>query len=495
MAPNVKKSLLQGASNSNVVHPPEQQQHCGDCFNNNRVNDNGDDNDEHANIDMHSTSTDSENNPICVDVSTVSSWVCKSSKKSRRTVNPIRAIVDPILSSRSNKKDDGKEFINLSLGDPTIYGNLNPPDALLRAAEKCASSPLRRSYVNACGSDDARLAIAAHHSTENTKVDVDDVIIGCGCSGALELALTALLDEGSSILVPSPGFPLYQVIAQSHGATVKPYRLDPKKNWECDLEDMEALVDESVRAIIVTNPSNPCGSVFSEKHLENICHLAARYHVPLVSDEVYGGIVFGDCKFHPLASISAKLGNIVPVITASGLAKQFLCPGWRVGWLVIHDNECGALSDVKVGIKRLAQISLGASHLAQGVLPAILNPPTADVSREIFEWKLNLNATLSKQSMFLCDRLISCQGLGFVRPEGAMYAMVEVNPGYFDAEITNDIDFTKLLLDEENLFALPGSAFGAPNFFRIVYCSPVDVLDEAVARIERFCWNHQNRGK
>lgn len=318
------------------------------------------------------------------------------------------------------------------------------------------------------------------------------MVIGCGCSGALELALTALLDEGSTILVPSPGFPLYQVIAESHGAKVKSYRLDPKKNWECDLEDMASLVDESVRAIVITNPSNPCGSVFGEKHLEDICNMAARYHLPIVSDEVYGGIVFGDCEFHPLASISAKLGNIVPIITASGLAKQFLCPGWRVGWLIIQDNECGALSNVKMGIKRLAQISLGASHLAQGVIPAVLNPPTADIAREIGEWKMNLNDKLSRQSRFLCDKLMSCHGLDVVRPEGAMYAMVEVSPAYFGTEIRNDIDFTKLLLEEENVFALPGSAFGAPNFFRIVYCSPIDVINEASDRIERFCRGHQN---
>ena len=107
-------------------------------------------------------------------------------------------------------------------------------------------------------------------------VDVDDVVIGSGCSGVLELALTAMLDEGTNMLVPKPGFPLYQVIADSHGASVKEYRLDPAQGWECDLADMEAQIDANTRGILINNPSNPCGSVFSEAHLQKICELAEK---------------------------------------------------------------------------------------------------------------------------------------------------------------------------------------------------------------------------
>lgn len=166
-------------------------------------------------------------------------------------------------------------------------------------------------------------------------------MIANGCSGALELALTALLDFGSILLVPQPGFPLYQVIAESHGACVVHYRLLPDRNWEVDLEHLEDLVStygSRIRGLLVNNPSNPTGGVFSRGHLESLVTFAQKNRLPIVADEVYGDLTFEDSPFHPLADVAASLGWGVPVITASGLAKQFLVPGWRVGWIVFQDK-------------------------------------------------------------------------------------------------------------------------------------------------------------
>jgi tyrosine aminotransferase len=208
------------------------------------------------------------------------------------------------------------------LGDPTAFGNLPPSQILTEAAAAAAYSNKYNGYVNACGVPSARAAIAKHYSTEDVEFTSDDVVIASGCSGALELALTALLDTGTNLLVPAPGFPLYEVIANSHGAGVKPYRLDPATGWECDLENMESQIDENTRGILINNPSNPCGSVFSEGHLEDIIRLAAKHKLPIVADEVYGGMTFGDVKYVPLSTVSAKLGGIAPIISSSGLAKQ-----------------------------------------------------------------------------------------------------------------------------------------------------------------------------
>lgn len=269
-------------------------------------------------------------------------WECRASAKSMRTTNPIRAIVDPIVSHSMSGEDryDGKEQITLALGDPSVYDNLKPCPVLVEAAVKCATSRIHAGYVNACGSNEARAAIAKSCTTLAVAVSPDDVVIANGCSGALELALTTILDEGSILLVPRPGFPLYQVIAESHGATVLHYNLDPEEGWECDLNHVEELLlqhKKFIRAMIVTNPSNPCGSVYSKAHLSDILRLASNYTLPIVSDEVYGGITFGNAPFHPLGPLSAEMGKLTPVITASGLGKQFLVPGWRVGWLVFYD--------------------------------------------------------------------------------------------------------------------------------------------------------------
>lgn len=201
-------------------------------------------------------------------------------------------------------------------------------------------------YVNACGTPRARAAIAAHHSTQYTdanepcsvsRVSPDDVIVANGASGALELALTALLDMGSVILVPRPGFPLYSVIAESHGASVVYYDLLPDRGWECDLNHIESILAELnadgkgdgpgvsnrvVRGILINNPSNPTGAVYTEKHLIGIAKLAEKYRLPIISDEIYGDMTLDGHHFHPMAGVVARLGRHVPVITASGLGKQ-----------------------------------------------------------------------------------------------------------------------------------------------------------------------------
>lgn len=188
-------------------------------------------------------------------------------------------------------------------------------------------------YVNACGTPQARAAIAQSYN-----ISPNQVIVANGCSGALELALSALLDDESVLLVPKPGFPLYQVIAESHGASVAHYNLDPQRGWECDLNHMESLITENVRGIVINNPSNPTGSVYSRQHLQSILELAARYRIPVICDEVYGDLTFGDNSFVSMAQVMADMGRKVPVIIASGLGKQYLLPGWRVGWIVFHDR-------------------------------------------------------------------------------------------------------------------------------------------------------------
>ena len=197
-------------------------------------------------------------------------------------------------------------------------------------------------YVNACGTPEARHAVAVYHSYPEHNISSDNVIIANGCSGALELALTALLDPGTAVLIPQPGFPLYQVIAESHGASVIPYRLDQDRQWECDISYMEQIMERypkhHIRALIINNPSNPTGAVYSERHLRQILEFANKHKLPILSDEVYGDLVFESQTFHPLAQIAARMGRRVPVITASGLAKQYLLPGWRVGWITFHDK-------------------------------------------------------------------------------------------------------------------------------------------------------------
>lgn len=223
--------------------------------------------------------------------------------------------------------------------DSSIAGYQPAIDTVIKS---CQQNHDLAGYSHACGSPMARKAIASHHSYPEVRIRPDNVIVTNGCSGALNLALNALLDEDSTVLVPQPGFPLYEEIAKSIGAKVVHYHLNPDQDWECDMEHLEELmtVHTNVRTIVINNPSSSTGSVFSEEHLCEIIDFASKHHLPIVSDEIYGDLTFGlNNTFYPLARIAARHGHCeVPVITTSGVSKQFLLAGWRVGWLCFHDK-------------------------------------------------------------------------------------------------------------------------------------------------------------
>ena len=220
-------------------------------------------------------------------------------------------------------------------------------------ADALQSTSHAAGYVNACGWPPARQAVAQYHSNSSHTVSPEQVVMASGCSGALELALTALLEEDSILLVPQPGFPIYQVIAESHGAHVVHYRLlqptnddaitngQDDSNWECDLQHLRELMrmwGHRVKGLVVNNPGNPTGAVFSKAHLCEIVHFCNEHQLIVVADEIYGDLTFGQHVFYPLADIAANMGQHVPVITASGIGKQYLLPGWRVGWVVFQDK-------------------------------------------------------------------------------------------------------------------------------------------------------------
>ena len=357
----------------------------------------------------------------------------------------------------------------------------------------CLRKPNTTQYSYSYGTSEARRAIASHHAIPGYGApDPEHIIVTNGCSAALDLSLASILDQGSSLLVPSPGFPLYEEIAESHGATVIKYKLDPNKRWECDLDHLEDIMksssSNSIRAIVINNPSSH-GAVFSKSHLMKILDIAFKHKLLIISDEVYGDMTFGSHRFHPLADVAAEHGQKVPIVVTSGLSKQFLVPGWRLGWVVFHDNKWGSLRNVREGAQRLSKLQHGISHLMQSVIPTLLSPSTPG----LLSWKKHLTSTLEKQSKVLCSNLQSCPGLQILcPPQGSMYAIVhfDFDRYSFGDEITDDQDFCYKLVQEENVFVLPGNSFGLPGTFRVAFSAKQNILEEACSRISRFCKKH-----
>ncbi len=220
--------------------------------------------------------------------------------------------------------------------------------------------------------------------------------------------------------IPRPGFSLYKTLAVGLGIEVREYDLIPESDWEADTEHMESLADENTRAVVVNNPSNPCGSVYSREHLRDILKVAERHRLPIIADEIYDHFVFRPGRrFVPIASLT----ETVPVLCCGGLTKRFLVPGWRLGWITIHDRNGILGRQVRSGLKALSQRIIGANTLVQGALPMILK----ETPQHFFDATV---AVVRSNAELAFERLRAVPGLRPVMPAGAMYMMVGVDRDY-----------------------------------------------------------------
>jgi len=396
----------------------------------------------------------------------------KAASSSLRISNPIRDIVDRMQATNPNKPT-----IALSIGDPTVFGNFNDPDSLNESVIQNIKTRKFNGYAHSAGYPDSKKAVAEYYNSPESPLTQDDVVLTSGCSGALELAMSVLANEGDNILLPAPGFSLYQTMCDYKGIAHKFYHLNPAKNWEIDLGHLESLIDSKTVAILVNNPSNPCGSVYSKEHLTDILKLAERHHLPIIADEIYGDMVFKGNTFYGLGTLS----KTVPVLSVGGIGKVFLVPGWRLGWVVIYDRN-KLFAEVRTGLLKLSQIILGPNTLVQSALrDALFHTPK--------QFHDEVNQQLEQNATYLYERLSKIHGLKPIKTGGTMYLMFSLETKQFK-DIPDDVEFAVKLLAEESVSVLPATIFKWPHCIRLVICPPMDKLKEACDRIELFCKNH-----
>ncbi|XP_064610268.1 tyrosine aminotransferase-like [Liolophura sinensis] len=401
-------------------------------------------------------------------------WHVPASKMAKNTFNPIRKIVDGMKLT----PNPDKEMIALSIGDPTVFGNMAPSEESENAVMKCMQDRKYNGYAPSIGYEKARAAVANYVSTPDTPVTARDVVLASGCSGAIDLAICVLANPGQNILIPRPGFSLYKTLADSLEIESRHYDLLPDRHWEADLDHMESLIDADTAAIVVNSPSNPCGSVYSKGHLQDILAVAERHKVPILSDDVYAHFVFEGHKYHSLASLT----DTVPILSCGGLTKRFIVPGWRMGWVVVHDRKGIFDMEVRTGLVNLSQRILGPNTLIQAALEQILTQtPQSYFHKTVSIIQTNADLTYGM--------LKQIPGLEPVMPFGAMYMMVGIDMPKFPA-FNDDLEFTEALVTEESVFCLPAKCFQYPNFFRIVLTLPKDKMAVACERIREFCMRH-----
>ncbi|KAG5464063.1 hypothetical protein LSCM1_00243 [Leishmania martiniquensis] len=376
-----------------------------------------------------------------------------------------------------------KTQLKLSIGDPTFDGNFKTTEVAVKAFHEYTQMPTKYSYQRSWGTVAACTAVAAwwaeNFASENPEAcKAENVVLTTGGAEAIVHSITALCDTNDNLLIPAPGFPAYAFCCDTFGIEKRFYSLLPYKNWEVDLEEVRTLVDGRTKAIVLNNPSNPCGSNWSREHVEAVVKLCEELKLPIISDEIYCGMVFKGQVFTSIAQFKSP----VPRLIICSLAKNFMLPGWRVGWVLMVDAE-GYAKGVLKGMQNLSMHTLGPNALAQHAMPEILKNTTKDFYARNVEM-LEANAEL------LVEGLCKCHGLSCAKPQGSMYIMVRVYTDQFK-DIKSDIDFYTALEDEENVQVVPGSYMRMPGFFRICFTRDRRVLEEVLERLPAFCERHR----
>jgi len=405
-------------------------------------------------------------------------WRIRVGERAKSIRNPIREIMDNV----SGKENPSKKLLSLAQGDPTCYPHLRPSEEMIGALQTAVSSGNLNGYQPSQGNLACRSAIAEHFSPPGRPaLTAKDVFMAFGCSEALSHCIAALAAPGSNLLLPRPGFPLYTVLCEYHGVEVRYYDLLPDSNWQCDVRGIAKLVDEKTCGLLLNNPSNPCGAVFSAEHLSEVLAQAEDLGLPVIADEVYADMTFS----RPFVSC-AEASPRIPILSVCALSKRWLAPGWRVGWVTVHDAD-GALADAGIPetLLKLCQVSLGPAAPIQGAVPEILG-----IAPKGCDWHSQVLGALEASARCCVEQCRSIPGLEVAaEPEGAMYLMVRLKPGALDLG-TDDVLLASKLLEEESVAILPGQCFAAPGYFRVVFAAPVPVLEEAWTRIASFCDRH-----
>ncbi|HEV2234915.1 MAG TPA: aminotransferase class I/II-fold pyridoxal phosphate-dependent enzyme [Terriglobia bacterium] len=368
---------------------------------------------------------------------------------------------------------EGKEILPLNIGDPLKFDFQTPPH-LIEAVAK-AMRDGKNGYAPSLGIDDALGAIRSEAERKGIR-NIQSVFITQGVSEAVDICLTALVNSGENIVTPSPEYPLYSAVLAKLGIHPNSYALDESLEWEPDLEHLERRIDNGTRAIVVINPNNPTGAVYSRQKLEAIAELARRHNLVIFADEIYDKLVLdGD----PHISIAA-LAPDVPVVTFNGLSKSYLVPGWRVGWAVVSGDPTAVRPYID-GIHKLLRARLSANCPEQFAVRAALEGPQDHLAEAVRKLRARRDLTMK-----WCE---ATPQLSCVKPRGAFYAFPKV-------DITRgDEEFVRELLREKHVLVVHGSGFGqaaGTRHFRIVFLPDEVTLERAYESISGFLRDHKN---
>lgn len=380
----------------------------------------------------------------------------------------------PILLEAHRLEAEGHRILKLNIGNTAPFG-FEAPEAIL--ADMIHHLPTSQGYSDSQGIYSARTAVTNYYQSRGLRdVSVEDVFIGNGVSELISMVLQAFLDDGNEVLVPAPDYPLWTGAVTLSGGKAVHYRCDEEDGWNPDLADIESKITENTHALVIINPNNPTGAVYSEEIVKGLVDIARRHELVILSDEIYEKIIFEDARHHHAATYA---GHDVLCLTFSGLSKAYRVCGYRAGWVMISGPKEIA-TDFLEGLTLIANMRMCANVPAQHAIQTALG------GYQSVEELIRPGGRYYEQSM-LADRLLNeIPGVSNVTPKGALYCFPRLDPAVYP--IDDDQEFVLELLRAKKILVTHGTGFNwfEPDHFRLVTLPEASVLEEAIGRIGEF---------
>ena len=390
-------------------------------------------------------------------------------KATKRSMGVTYAIRDILLPARELEKN-GAEIIKLHIGDPNKYDFETPRhvrEALCRAVEVNDNG-----YAESEGDFELRRTILEKEKQKNgVEVDLDDCVITTGVTEAIQMITAATVDPGDEVLVPGPGYPTYTEFTRFFGGVSVPYHADEANNWQPDIDDLRKKITPRTKYMVIINPNNPTGSLYSDKVLKEMTDLAGEHDLFVISDEIYDLMTFDGVHHSP-----AALNKDVPMILFNGFSKVDLLPGWRLGYAVFRDPQ-GKLDEIKEGMMRQLRLRISANNPCQMAVIEALKGPKDHLDI--------MNHKLKERRDYIVKRINDIPGLSTTRPQAAFYIFPKIESKHWK----NDQDFVLDILKNCHVLLVPGHGFDetyGKMHFRAVFLPPVETLCKAFDAIEKY---------
>ncbi|MDK4240049.1 pyridoxal phosphate-dependent aminotransferase [Corynebacterium propinquum] len=393
--------------------------------------------------------------------------------QSDKIKNMAYAIRGPVADLAERMEADGHRILKLNTGNPATFG-FDAPDVIMR--DMISALPTAQGYSTSKGIVPARRAIVTRYELEDfPSFDIDDVFLGNGVSELITMTTQALLNDGDEVLIPAPDYPLWSAATSLAGGVPVHYLGNEDDDWNPDIEDLKSKITPKTKALVIINPNNPTGAVYSREVLQQLVDIAREHQLLLLSDEIYDRILYDDAKHISTASLAPDL----VCITFNGLSKAYRVAGYRAGWMVITGPKRNAAGLIE-GLEMLAGTRLCPNVPAQHAIQVALGG-----QQSIYQLT-GQGGRLLKQRDIAYEKLSEIPGVSVVKPKGALYCFPKLDPNVH--EIHDDAKLMLDILKQEKILMVQGTGFNwpHPDHFRVVTLPWASQLENAIERLGNF---------